>query len=407
MGATNKRQLYQGKTIWQSRRMPNVKTLQLLRPVRCDTLVVGAGISGAMLAEALSAEGQKVIILDRRRPLQGSTAASTSLIQYEIDTPLSLLSRKIGKDRAGRIWRRSRLALDALRERIGILGIEAACSRRDTLYLDGDVLSDSGLQTECRARREIGLESTFLAPREVQGRFGIRNRSALMGYDNIAADPIRLAAGFLRSALENGAKLYSPCEAEHVEPQAQGVHVETRDGPAIKARNVIFATGYELPKHVPRKGHSIISTWAMATKSQPRAIWPEGCFIWEAADPYLYMRPGPDGRVICGGEDEDFGDEKRRNALTPAKIAAIEEKLAALFPRLDPRAQYAWTGNFGKSETGTPSIGPIPRLANCYAVLGYGGNGITFSMLAAQLLRNLICGNGDADSDLFSFTRSF
>ena len=66
-----------------------------------------------------------------------------------------------------------------------------------------------------------------------------------------------------------------------------------------------------------------------------------------------------------------------------------------------------WCGNFGTSTTGTPSIGPVPGMKHCYAVLGYGGNGITFSMMAAQILRGHICGDGDADADLFSFTRRF
>lgn len=44
---------------------------------------------------------------------------------------------------------------------------------------------------------------------------------------------------------------------------------------------------------------------------------------------------------------------------------------------------------------------------HCYAALGYGGNGIVFSMMAAQLLRGLITGVGDPDADLVSFTRTF
>ena len=34
--------------------------------------------------------------------------------------------------------------------------------------------------------------------------------------------------------------------------------------------------------------------------------------------------------------------------------------------------------------TGLPAIGPIPGAARCFAVMGYGGNGITFAALAAQ-----------------------
>ena len=44
----------------------------------------------------------------------------------------------------------------------------------------------------------------------------------------------------------------------------------------------------------------------------------------------------------------------------------------------------------------------MPR---CYAALGYGGNGITFSMMAAQMLRGMVLGRGDPDSDLVAFGR--
>ena len=57
-----------------------------------------------------------------------------------------------------------------------------------------------------------------------------------------------------------------------------------------------------------------------------------------------------------------------------------------LLPRIDVSADYAWAGTFGESETGLPSIGPMPGMPNCHAVLGYGGNGLTFGMVAAQLI---------------------
>ncbi len=78
-----------------------------------------------------------------------------------------------------------------------------------------------------------------------------------------------------------------------------------------------------MPKVVRAKTHRIFSTWAIATRPQPRALWPTHCFIWEAADPYLYMRVSPDHRVICGGEDEEFSDEQARDALLDRKTATL------------------------------------------------------------------------------------
>jgi glycine/D-amino acid oxidase-like deaminating enzyme len=165
----------------------------------------------------------------------------------------------------------------------------------------------------------------------------------------------------------------------------------------------VLCTGYELPKIVPTHGHSIASTWVIATRPQPKNLWPSACFIWEANDPYLYVRATVDGRVICGGEDEEFADEASRDAKLARKSKVLEEKLVKLLPKIDPRADFAWTASFGQSQTGLPSIGPIPGHPRCYAVLGYGGNGITYSMLAAQLVSASISGRKDSDAKLFAF----
>ena len=40
---------------------------------------------------------------------------------------------------------------------------------------------------------------------------------------------------------------------------------------------------------------------------------------------------------------------------------------------------------------------------NCYAVMGYGGNGITFSMLATKLITAAILGKQVPEAALFAF----
>ena len=358
------------------------------------------------MADALSEAGCRVLVVDRRRPLAGSTTASTALLQYDLDLPLVHLARRIGHARAVRVWRRSKLALDALAERARRLAIDADCVERDSLYLDGNVLDAAELREEAEARRRAGFEVSLLPPRRVAEQYGIPGRSGLLSHGNLAADPRRLAHGFLTAAVARGAAVAWPVEIARVRSRPSGVRAETADGRTIEARHLVFATGYELPKEVPRAGHSIASTFAIATRPQPRRLWSGHCFIWEASDPYLYVRVTPDGRVICGGEDEPFADSAARDALLPGKTKTLERKLHALLPAVDARADFAWCGSFGASATGTPSIGPVPGLPNCYAVLGYGGNGVTFSALAAQVLRSRILGAADPDADLFSFRRA-
>lgn len=399
---TMPRDLRTGRTAWQASRMPAVPTH---RPAsgRFDVVVIGAGISGALVAEALTDAGLGVLVVDRRGVAKGSTAASTALLQHELDTPLVRLGSKIGVEKASRAWQRSRLAVAALTERTQSLGIDAGLERRSSLYLQGDTLDADQLEAEAAERRRIGLNARFLSRSAVSRAYGIKGRAAIVSTGNSIADPRKLTAGYLRVAVSRGARIFTPVTVSDVQADASGVRVSTEQGHTFDADHVVYATGYELPTVVPAKGHQLISTWAIATRPQPRALWPEECLIWEAADPYLYMRTTGDGRVICGGEDERFADSDKRDALTPDKADRLSKKLSRLFPKIDPTPQFAWAGTFGASSNGMPTIGPVPRMPNCYAVLGYGGNGITFSMLAAQLIRSAITGKRDVDASLFAF----
>lgn len=402
---TRRKDLRAGLPVWAATRKPGVRHERLLGNLSTDVLVIGAGISGALVAESLSAVDLRAVVVDRRSPMAGSTSASTALLQYEIDTPLTVLSRSIGVPDAERIWRRSRLALDALRERTAWLGIDADVRRRDGLYLSGDLLDTVGLAREAKARRRAGFEVAFLSMRDLRERYGIRRQAALLGFENMVADPRKLAAGYLRAAQARGAQIFAPVDVVDVDESSRQIVATTSAGHEIRARHVVYATGYELAKGVPAKGHHIASTWVIATKPQRSNLWPTECMIWEASESYMYLRTTPDGRIICGGEDEPFQDDTRRDALSPRKVRALEVKLKALLPSVDATAAFQWTGSFGASDTGTPSIGLVPGRRRTLAVLGYGGNGITFSMLAAQIVRGIVTGTGDPDARLFALDR--
>lgn len=100
VSVTHHRDLRTGQSIWSARRRPMIPTQSLNRNIRCDVAIIGAGISGALIAETLSEAGLQVVVLDRRRPLDGSTAASTAMLQYELDTPLTLMAERIGREKA-------------------------------------------------------------------------------------------------------------------------------------------------------------------------------------------------------------------------------------------------------------------------------------------------------------------
>jgi glycine/D-amino acid oxidase-like deaminating enzyme len=400
---TRTKDLSTGASVWTGYSAPAIQTEKLIADTKADVVVIGAGVSGAMVAEELSEAGFSVVVLDRRKPLMGSTSASTALLQYDIDTPLTVLAKQIGLDDAARAWRRSKLGLESLAAKTAALQIRCDLARRHSVYLNGDILDADGLRKEQIARNAIGLRTEYLTTKMLRERYGIRRKAALEVIDSIAVNPVKLAAGFLLSALQRGAKIYSPVAVTAVDRHRSGADVITENGPVVIAKHVVFATGYELPKYVSLKNHQVVSTWAIATRPQRENLWPGEAFLWEASDPYLYIRTTKNGHVICGGEDEEFSDEERRDALLPIKTKQLSAKLGKLLPQLDTTAEYAWTGCFGGTSDDLPSIGPLPGMANCYGVLAFGGNGITFSRIAAEVVRAKLTGRDDPEADLFAF----
>jgi glycine/D-amino acid oxidase-like deaminating enzyme len=402
---TKKRDLRSGTSVWLSDGPP--------APVRCrrapakrrfDTVIVGAGISGAALAYELRRKGKRLLIVDRRPPLHGSTAASTALLEFEIDTPLFELSRRIGQDKAERAWRRSLKAVGDLRSIVAAEGIRCGWRDSSALYLTGDAYGFRALQQEAEARHRAGIPGDYLSAGKLRQDYGIERTGAILSTGAAQANPLQLAAGLLRVAIRAGACVCSPVAIKAVAADESGVILTSDDNVEIEASHAVFCPGYEILKSIPSRGHSIRSTWAFAsapTDSGPD--WLGDHIVWEASDPYLYVRRTHDGRIIAGGEDEPSANAHADLRLLRKKTGQVADKIRALIPGMRFRIAHRWAGAFGESDTGLPLIDRVPGHPNCYAVMGFGGNGITYSIIAAEIVSRLIAAKNDPDADLYRF----
>ena len=128
--------------------------------------------------------------------------------------------------------------------------------------------------------------------------------------------------------------------------------------------------------------------------------------IWEATQDYHYARTTADGRIVFGGEDDRIRLEPAaREAATPVKSERLKSALMSLWPAAETRVDYRWSGTFDTTDDGLPLIGNVPGFTNIYAAYGYGGNGITFSFLAAELIARRISGRTSLLFDTFAIDR--
>jgi glycine/D-amino acid oxidase-like deaminating enzyme len=399
--------LRSGQTPWQQVGAPPDWSRGYPAQLSCDAVIVGAGITGAFMAERLTRRGLKVVVLDRQQPERASTAASTALLLWETDAPLRELEDRLGFAAAAGLFRRSYGAVHAIAKLVGALGIDCGFAARDSLYLAGDRLDSAALREEHGLRRSAGLAGALLDAGGV-ARLALRAEAALLSPGAAQADPVALAAGLMRAAQARGALLLSPLEAVAYDATGAGVAVATDRGTQIVGQALILATGYDMPACVPATAHRLLSTWVIATAPlPPESLWPSGALVWEASDPYLYMRTTADRRLIAGGGDADIVAATARDALTAGKVDELLGRVAARFRPLDPaQLAYVWSGLFGESADALPLIGAIPGMPNCYAAFGYGGNGITFSAIAAEMIDRLLQGERDPHAEMFALERS-
>ncbi len=129
------------------------------------------------------------------------------------------------------------------------------------------------------------------------------------------------------------------------------------------------------------------------------------CLIWETARPYFYLRTTADDRAVIGGADRPYATAHNRAQLLTRQTTRLADRFAKLFPTLHWDVDWRWGGTFGETRDGLPYIGTVPQFPHGYFALGYGGNGITFSWIAANLLLDHFLDRPNPDARLFRFDR--
>ncbi len=403
--AINKsRDLRSARPFWRATPNISVDAASTANSKDYDAIIIGAGISGALMAEALSRRKLRILVVDRRDPVRGSTMASTAMIQHEIDTPLGELSRMIGEKKAARAWQRSAASVARLTQLVEDLQLACSFEARKTLYVSGDTYGARALKQEAEMRSGIGLDAEYLTGSALAERFGIDRTAAIVSKCSASANPAQLTAALLQVSVSRGVEIVSPLTITDYKETRDGVVVATDQGQLLTTADLIACTGYEYLSQLESKSHQVISTWALASRpNTPRPEWLKDFLVWEGSDPYLYFRSTPDGRIIAGGEDEADPLAHQDQEKAKLKFARIIEKLRDIVGIDIGKPAYGWSAPFGTTTTGLPIIDRLPGTKHVHAVMGFGGNGITFSTIAAEILAARIGGNKDADEDLFRY----
>ncbi|KUJ60718.1 FAD-dependent oxidoreductase [Flavobacteriaceae bacterium CRH] len=393
------------ETFWPLKHAMDISYPSLGSDVETEILIIGGGITGALIAYKLINEGKKIILVDRRDVGNGSTAASTALLQYEIDVSLHDLIKLRGEKCALDSYNNGKKAIFDLRAIVDDIKSDCQFEFKKSVYFCSLKKDLPFLKTEFKSRKEHGFDVTWLEKWDLE-TLGLNALAAIESKTAAVMDPYKLAQDLLEYCKKKGMQIFDRTNIASVNKHKDKLVAHTDDKFDITADHIIRCSGYESTETVAEKIVDLKSTYVIASENIPElpSAFKKAIF-WDTSTPYLYFRATADNRIIVGGGDEEFKDAKRRDKLLPKKEQFLLKKFQRKFPKINFKLDYSWAGTFGETKDGLPYFGKPNPEKNEHYVLGFGGNGITFSVIGMNSILCSIEGKTHPDLEYYKFGR--
>lgn len=389
------KELHTGHLYWPETVGSTLEQPALKQNIKTDVAVIGGGMSGTICSHVFVQSGLTVAMLERGQIAGGSTSANTGMLQFCNDIMLCDLIDQIGQSDAVAFYRACKHAVDRIESTASLLDIDVGFNRKSSLYYASSEQDLPKLREEYETLHSYGFDVEYWDADKIAKHFPFRKPGAIVTHGDAAINPYRFVSTLAKHAVDAGLMAYEQTDIVEHRTLDDGYHVlRTADGFEVEAKHVVYAIGYE-PEELRGKliKASLKRSFVIVTGTQPDLTdWHEHFFIWETGRPYLYMRTDNYNRAFVGGMDEDV-EKPLHDALAQRKHSEkLYERLRSLFPMFEAPIEYEWNATFGESRDNLPFIGEDPAWPNVYYCLGYGGNGSVYSMIAADLLRDLIKG---------------
>jgi glycine/D-amino acid oxidase-like deaminating enzyme len=378
--------------------------------LRVPVAIVGGGLTGCACAAAFAAAGVKVILLEADRLGAGATAGSAGLLRQDLDASFQASAAEHGLKTARHVWQGFRRASLDFAAALRRLGIRADLAPQDMLVFSRDGAQTARqLQREYKARREAGLECSWLTPRALSQEAAIVANGAIRTKGE-ALDPYRACIGLAAAAASKGARIHERTAVGRIRAGRKTVEIQT-DGGVITADAVIIATG-GLPDDVRalRRHFAPTQSYAVVTESLPAAVRREvgkrAAALRDSASPPHVLRWLKDDRVLFSGADQPPVAERLRDKTRIQRANQLMYELTTLYPAISGlQPEWGWDFLHYGSPDGLPVVGPHRNFPRHLFALGHARHGAGMAWLAARVLLREFLREPAKGDELFGFVR--
>lgn len=356
-----------------------------LGELRCDTLVLGAGVAGLSAALALRAHHVDTLVVDRAAVGSGASSRNAGYLMRGAADNYTAGVRTWGRDITRDLWRLTEHNLFLLRSR-GVERLQTYQPRPSCLL----ALTEEE-QIELHQARSMMLEDGLDAPWIETGsdtvwRSGLA-RAGLVNPHDAVCNPCELLA-MLRAQLH--APIIEHQEAIAIEESGRDVIVTLTDG-RVRANHVIACLNAYAPLLIAESAQWVApNRGQMLTLRAPAARLDMSYYANHGSEYFRAVEPGV---FVIGGWRKHFAEAERtyEDAVSHGVQNGLESFARAMFGA-DQQVISRWSGIMGFSPHGRPIAGPIRHGSRVWFLGGFTGHGMSLAHATASLAVDAMLG---------------
>ena len=360
-----------------------------------DVAIVGGGITGVTTAYELQKAGLSCLLIEAKNLCFGTTGGTTAHLNNFFDKSYAEIKSDFGKDGARHIATAAKEALELYKKNISNLKIECDYEESEGILFAIDEKQAKELEELYAASTEVGIPVRYCDHIPINTSFV--KAVALPGQGSL--HPAKYVYALARAFEKAGGTIVDNSLVTEVEA-ADILRIHSSQG-LFKSRKLIYAT------HIP-PGVNLLHLRCAPYRSYvlglelPEADYPANpCY--DMGDPYHYYRIHDSGGkkyLIAGGEDHKTGHEEN----TELPFQRLEEYLRGIFKIKN--IAFKWSSQYFETVDGLAYIGHLPGAdKHIFVATGFGGNGMTYSHIAANYFRNLLIQQTILYDDILSPSR--
>lgn len=382
-------------SLWQDGATPFSNPVYPSR-LKYDVAIVGGGITGVTTALTLQKAGKQCVLFEAETLCFGTTGGTTAHLNTIMDTPYADIIKNFGKDNAVNLAQAAAEVIQTMKSNIEAYNIDCGFEDAEAYLFANDDKQEQQLETVYKGSCDVGLSAYYSATTPVPIPFV----KAISVSGQAKFHPVKYVYALAQAFEEAGGVIIQNCRIQKVIEGDVFVYIDSQKG-QFQTSALIYATHTPPGVNLLHLRCAPYRSYAMAMKLKDEQ-YPED-LAYDMEDPYHYYRTqyiNGEPYLIAGGEDHKTAHQQN----TQSCFRNLEAHVRRHFNVSE--VTHCWSSQYFEPDDGIPYIGHLPGHSNnVYVATGFGGNGMTYSHIAARVFRSIILETADPLISLFSPTR--